>query len=177
VIKSIYFPGPQHGKDIYTEIDTAYQKMDWKHLPISRKFLAAAYFLTFLSSTHALPDGNGRVSVAIAKLIIDRHTPMKLNLETLNMFNTDLMNYMAVCSVRMFPDKENPTNFFQSHIQGNYLLDLSEYNTIESLDFIHRYYRNIVKTIRTVGDNRVPENIDLVEAEQSLAFLLAACSE
>jgi hypothetical protein len=69
--------------------------------------LAAAAALA-VANIHAQPDGNGRISIGIARYLIKKHTDRYLKPETLDFFGDKIAKLLSEGTVLFFPDEVNP---------------------------------------------------------------------
>lgn len=169
-IKTIIFPGLYKNEELYNEIDNLYDKLLEKNIISEHNiYRIAAFFLIIAATAHWFTDWNGRVSVSVAKYLIDKFWKHKLSLKNLQSIDNDnLINAMVLSSLSLFPKKENIYLMKKPWFKKRHNINLKSYSSKQQENFINRFTESILKNMKefwnwlTITNEFLKENISIV---------------
>ena len=130
------YPGFFKGKEVIESLDLAILKLQPRLE--SDTYNIAAFCMTIACAAHVFMEANGRVSVALAKYIIDKYSSHSLSFERLQQKNNELVESLSLCIIAMFPQKEN----IYAPDAPN-IINIENYTLEEKKDFIRRFCASI----------------------------------
>lgn len=97
-------------EEVMDELDETVSKLSNRARSADDVYRLGALITAIIGTAHPFPDGNGRTSVGVAKLIIEHLLPGRtISLERLQRYNDDLKHSMAMVSLLLLPKHLNPS--------------------------------------------------------------------